>query len=67
MGLAFSRLWERMFGKKEMRILMVREDAILDPQDETCCALRTLLCTTREGSLFLPRGPFVQRCVKTCK
>lgn len=24
MGLAFSRLWERMFGKKEMRILMVR-------------------------------------------
>lgn len=23
MGLAFSRLWERMFGKKEMRILMV--------------------------------------------
>lgn len=25
MGLAFSRLWERMFGKKEMRILMVSE------------------------------------------
>lgn len=24
MGLAFSRLWDRMFGKKEMRILMVR-------------------------------------------
>lgn len=23
MGLAFSRLWDRMFGKKEMRILMV--------------------------------------------
>ena len=23
MGLAFSRIWERMFGKKEMRILMV--------------------------------------------
>jgi ADP-ribosylation factor 1/2 len=27
MGLAFSRLWERMFGKKEMRILMVGLDA----------------------------------------
>jgi ADP-ribosylation factor protein 1 len=27
MGLNFSRLWERMFGKKEMRILMVGLDA----------------------------------------
>ena len=27
MGLAFSRVWERMFGKKEMRILMVGLDA----------------------------------------
>jgi len=27
MGLHFSRLWERMFGKKEMRILMVGLDA----------------------------------------
>jgi hypothetical protein len=27
MGLSFSRLWERMFGKKEMRILMVGLDA----------------------------------------
>jgi len=27
MGMAFSRLWERMFGKKEMRILMVGLDA----------------------------------------
>lgn len=27
MGLTFSRLWERMFGKKEMRILMVGLDA----------------------------------------
>merc|ERR1719271_1954022 len=27
MGLAFSRIWERMFGKKEMRILMVGLDA----------------------------------------
>ena len=26
MGLAFSRIWERMFGKKEMRILMVGLD-----------------------------------------
>merc|ERR1712118_545775 len=26
-GLAFSRIWERMFGKKEMRILMVGLDA----------------------------------------
>ena len=25
MGLAFSRIWERMFGKKEMRILMVND------------------------------------------
>ena len=27
MGLAFSRVWERMFGKQEMRILMVGLDA----------------------------------------
>lgn len=27
MGLSFSRIWERMFGKKEMRILMVGLDA----------------------------------------
>lgn len=27
MGLSVSRLWERMFGKKEMRILMVGLDA----------------------------------------
>ena len=27
MGLAFSRIWDRMFGKKEMRILMVGLDA----------------------------------------
>jgi hypothetical protein len=27
MGLQFSRVWERMFGKKEMRILMVGLDA----------------------------------------
>ena len=27
MGLAFSRIWERMFGKQEMRILMVGLDA----------------------------------------
>jgi hypothetical protein len=27
MGLQFSRIWERMFGKKEMRILMVGLDA----------------------------------------
>eukprot|EP01086_Lenisia_limosa_P011391 TRINITY_DN371_c0_g1_i1.p1 TRINITY_DN371_c0_g1~~TRINITY_DN371_c0_g1_i1.p1 ORF type:complete len:188 (+),score=50.14 TRINITY_DN371_c0_g1_i1:23-565(+) len=27
MGLSFSRLWSRMFGKKEMRILMVGLDA----------------------------------------
>jgi ADP-ribosylation factor protein 1 len=27
MGLAFSKLWARMFGKKEMRILMVGLDA----------------------------------------
>jgi len=27
MGLAFSRLWQRLFGKKEMRILMVGLDA----------------------------------------
>jgi len=27
MGITFSRLWERMFGKKEMRILMVGLDA----------------------------------------
>mmetsp|Transcript_42651 Transcript_42651/g.84128 ORF Transcript_42651/g.84128 Transcript_42651/m.84128 type:complete len:183 (+) Transcript_42651:197-745(+) len=27
MGLAFSRIWERLFGKKEMRILMVGLDA----------------------------------------
>merc|ERR1712125_21087 len=27
MGLTFSRVWERMFGKKEMRILMVGLDA----------------------------------------
>jgi hypothetical protein len=26
-GLQFSRIWERMFGKKEMRILMVGLDA----------------------------------------
>ena len=26
MGLAFYRIWERMFGKKEMRILMVGLD-----------------------------------------
>jgi len=27
MGLAFSRFWQRLFGKKEMRILMVGLDA----------------------------------------
>jgi hypothetical protein len=27
MGLAFSRFWARMFGKTEMRILMVGLDA----------------------------------------
>ena len=27
MGLSFSRIFERMFGKKEMRILMVGLDA----------------------------------------
>ena len=27
MGLHFSRIWEQMFGKKEMRILMVGLDA----------------------------------------
>eukprot|EP00389_Voromonas_pontica_P018202 GDKH01028627.1.p1 GENE.GDKH01028627.1~~GDKH01028627.1.p1 ORF type:complete len:182 (-),score=40.21 GDKH01028627.1:190-735(-) len=27
MGLGFSRLWDRLFGKKEMRILMVGLDA----------------------------------------
>lgn len=27
MGLAFSRVWQRLFGKKEMRILMVGLDA----------------------------------------
>jgi hypothetical protein len=27
MGLQFSRIWERMFGKREMRILMVGLDA----------------------------------------
>ena len=27
MGLAFSRVWERMFGKTEQRILMVGLDA----------------------------------------
>jgi hypothetical protein len=27
MGLQFSRIWESMFGKKEMRILMVGLDA----------------------------------------
>ena len=39
MGLTFSRVWERMFGKKEMRILMVGLDA----------AGKT---TVREGFLF---------------
>ena len=27
MGLNFSRVWERLFGNKEMRILMVGLDA----------------------------------------
>ena len=27
MGLAFSKIWERMLGKQEMRILMVGLDA----------------------------------------
>jgi len=27
MGLAFSRIWDRLFGKKEMRVLMVGLDA----------------------------------------
>jgi ADP-ribosylation factor protein 1 len=27
MGLMFSRIWEQMLGKKEMRILMVGLDA----------------------------------------
>jgi ADP-ribosylation factor 1/2 len=34
MGLAFSRIWERMFGKKEMRILMVGLDAAGKVRDQ---------------------------------
>jgi hypothetical protein len=45
MGLHFSRIWERMFGKKEMRILMVGLDAagkvriILNPNSIDFCYL----------------------------
>jgi ADP-ribosylation factor family len=35
MGLQFSRIWERMFGKKEMRILMVGLDAAGKVSKET--------------------------------
>jgi ADP-ribosylation factor family len=35
MGLQFSRIWERMFGKKEMRILMVGLDAAGKVNKET--------------------------------
>lgn len=50
MGLAFSRLWERMFGKKEMRILMVSE---------------TIICTraVRFRSLPFPRARKKTSCL----
>ena len=35
MGLHFSRIWECMFGKKDMRILMVGLDAAGKVSDDT--------------------------------
>ena len=37
MGLAFSRIWERMFGKKEMRILMVGLDGHVRCGNQAVC------------------------------
>ena len=40
MGLAFSKIWERMLGKQEMRILMVG----LDAAGKTTCYLLPATC-----------------------
>ena len=48
MGLAFSRIWERMFGKKEMRILMVGLDA---------AGKTTILYKLKLGEALSPRPP----------
>ena len=40
MGLHFSRIWERMFGKREMRILMVGLDAAGKVSDELLSLLK---------------------------
>ena len=45
MGLAFSRIWERMFGKKEMRILMV----------DTCVEIKILRRVRAESPRRPPR------------
>lgn len=44
MGLQFSRVWERMFGKKEMRILMVGLDAAGKVRRALPIARPTTLC-----------------------
>ena len=42
MGLAFSRIWERMFGKKEMRILMVGLDGHVLCGNQPVCRVHFL-------------------------
>ena len=42
MGLAFSRIWERMFGKKEMRILMVGLDGRVLCGNQPVCRVHFL-------------------------
>ena len=40
MGLAFSKFWERMFGKQEMRILVRLRLAGLRPREFFCVDLK---------------------------
>jgi len=56
MGLAFSRIWERMFGKREMRILMVG----LDAAGKTCVTCRFVVSATLRRLLFLAQDDPVQ-------
>jgi hypothetical protein len=49
MGLHFSRIWERMFGKREMRILMVG----LDAAGKVCSFFLVRNCLSHTSSLFV--------------
>ena len=55
MGLAFSRIWERMFGKKEMRILMVNSGVEIK-------ILQRVRAESQSTAASSPRNDLVKNC-----